>query len=157
MDDGSIFMIVALIILIGLSAFFSAAETAYNSLNEIRLRSKAEDGDAKAAHTLALVERYDSLLSTILIGNNIVNIGASSLATVLFTRLVGGVYGPTVSTVVMTLLVLTFWRDHPQEHGQGNARNAGHGLCPRAQCAGHDFYTAERPVRCVEKVPCQTV
>ena len=48
MDDGSIFMIVALIILIGLSAFFSAAETAYNSLNEIRLRSKAEDGDAKA-------------------------------------------------------------------------------------------------------------
>ena len=47
MDDGSIFMIVALIILIGLSAFFSAAETAYNSLNEIRLRSKAEDGDAK--------------------------------------------------------------------------------------------------------------
>ena len=66
MDDGSIFMIVALIILIGLSAFFSAAETAYNSLNEIRLRSKAEDGDAKAAHTLALVERYDSLLSTIL-------------------------------------------------------------------------------------------
>mgnify|MGYP000584452843 CR=1 FL=1 len=105
MDDGSIFMIVALIILIGLSAFFSAAETAYNSLNEIRLRSKAEDGDARAAHTLALVERYDSLLSTILIGNNIVNIGASSLATVLFTRLVGGVYGPTVSTVVMTLLV----------------------------------------------------
>ena len=79
MDDGSIFMIVALIILIGLSAFFSAAETAYNSLNEIRLRSKAEDGDAKAAHTLALVERYDSLLSTILIGNNIVNIGASLL------------------------------------------------------------------------------
>ena len=48
MDDGSILMIVALIILIGLSAFFSAAETAYNSLNEIRLRSKAEDGDAKA-------------------------------------------------------------------------------------------------------------
>mgnify|MGYP001456975399 CR=1 FL=1 len=114
MDDGSIFMIVALIILIGLSAFFSAAETAYNSLNEIRLRSKAEDGDAKAAHTLALVERYDSLLSTILIGNNIVNIGASSLATVLFTRLVGGVYGPTVSTVVMTLLVLTFGEITPK-------------------------------------------
>ena len=79
MDDGSTFMIVALIVLIGLSAFFSAAETAYNSLNEIRLKSKADDGDEKAAHTLALVERYDSLLSTILIGNNIVNIGASSL------------------------------------------------------------------------------
>ena len=114
MDDGSTFMIVALIVLIGLSAFFSAAETAYNSLNEIRLKSKADDGDEKAAHTLALVERYDSLLSTILIGNNIVNIGASSLATVLFTRLVGGVYGPTVSTIVMTLLVLTFGEITPK-------------------------------------------
>ena len=62
MDDGSTFMIVALIVLIGLSAFFSAAETAYNSLNEIRLKSKADDGDEKAAHTLALVERYDVLI-----------------------------------------------------------------------------------------------
>ena len=157
MDDGSTFMIVALIVLIGLSAFFSAAETAYNSLNEIRLKSKADDGDEKAAHTLALVERYDSLLSTILIGNNIVNIGASSLATVLFTRLVGGVYGPTVSTIVMTLLVLTFGEITPQEHGKRNARNPGHGLCPGAQCVGHDFYAAERPVRCVEKLPRQAV
>ena len=114
MDDGSTFMIAALIVLIGLSAFFSAAETAYNSLNEIRLKSKADDGDEKAARTLALVERYDSLLSTILIGNNIVNIGASSLATVLFTRLVGGVYGPTVSTIVMTLLVLAFGEITPK-------------------------------------------
>ena len=78
------------------------------------IRQAAEDGDAKAAHTLALVERYDSLLSTILIGNNIVNIGASSLATVLFTRLVGGVYGPTVSTIVMTLLVLAFGEITPK-------------------------------------------
>ena len=89
MDDGSIFMIVALVILIGMSAFFSAAETAYNSLNQIRLKSKADDGDRQAAKVLGLAQRYDSLLSTILIGNNIVNIGASSLATVLFSRLVG--------------------------------------------------------------------
>ena len=93
MDDGSIFMIVALVILIGMSAFFSAAETAYNSLNQIRLKSKADDGDRQAAKVLGLVQRYDSLLSTILIGNNIVNIGASSLATVLFSRLVGNTYG----------------------------------------------------------------
>ena len=73
MDDGSIFMIVALVILIGMSAFFSAAETAYNSLNQIRLKSKADDGDRQAAKVLGLVQRYDSLLSTILIGNNIVN------------------------------------------------------------------------------------
>ena len=130
MDDGSIFMIVALIILIGLSAFFSAAETAYNSLNEIRLRSKAEDGDAKAAHTLALVERYDSLLSTILIGNNIVNIGASSLATVLFTRLVGGVYGPTVSTIVMTLLVLTFGEITPKSMAKEMPETLAMGFAP---------------------------
>ena len=130
MDDGSIFMIVALIILIGLSAFFSAAETAYNSLNEIRLRSKAEDGDAKAAHTLALVERYDSLLSTILIGNNIVNIGASSLATVLFTRLVGGVYGPTVSTIVMTLLVLAFGEITPKSMAKEMPETLAMGFAP---------------------------
>ena len=81
MDDGSsIFMITALIVLIMLSAFFSASETAYSSLNMIRLKSRAEDGDKQAAKVLALAERYDSLLSTILIGNNIVNIGASSLA-----------------------------------------------------------------------------
>ena len=57
---------------------------------------------------LALAERFDSLLSTILIGNNIVNIAMSSIATVLFTRLLGGMYGPTVATVVITLLVLAF-------------------------------------------------
>ena len=114
MDDGSIFMIVALVILIGMSAFFSAAETAYNSLNQIRLKSKADDGDRQAAKVLGLAQRYDSLLSTILIGNNIVNIGASSLATVLFSRLVGNTYGPTVSTIVMTLLVLTFGEITPK-------------------------------------------
>ena len=114
MDDGSIFMNVALVNLIGMSAFVSAAETAYNSLNQIRLKSKADDGDRQAAKVLGLAQRYDSLLSTILIGNNIVNIGASSLATVLFSRLVGNTYGPTVSTIVMTLLVLTFGEITPK-------------------------------------------
>ena len=115
MDDGSsIFMIAALIVLIMLSGFFSASETAYSSLNMIRLKSRAEDGDKQAAKVLALAERYDSLLSTILIGNNIVNIGASSLATVLFSRLLGNAYGPTASTIVMTLLVLTFGEITPK-------------------------------------------
>ena len=114
-------MIVALIILIGLSAFFSAAETAYNSLNEIRLRSKAEDGDAKAAHTLALVERYDSLLSTILIGNNIVNIGSASIATTLFTIWLGADKGAAISTVVMTIVVLIFGEVLPKNYAKANA------------------------------------
>ena len=80
----------------------------------IRLKSRAEDGDKQAAKVLALAERYDSLLSTILIGNNIVNIGASSLATVLFSRLLGNAYGPTASTIVMTLLVLTLAKSPPK-------------------------------------------
>lgn len=114
MDDGSIFMIVALVILVCLSAFFSSAETAYSSLNLIRLRSRADAGDRQAAKVLALAEQYDSLLSTILIGNNVVNIGASSIGTVLFTKMLGGAYGPTVSTVVLTLVVLTFGEITPK-------------------------------------------
>ena len=143
-------MIVALIILIGLSAFFSAAETAYNSLNEIRLRSKAEDGDAKAAHTLALVERYDSLLSTILIGNNM-SISVRPLLPPCCLPALSARLRPYRLDDCHDPAGLGLWRNHPQEHGQGNARNNGHGLCPRAQCAGHDFYAAERLVRCVEK------
>ena len=98
-------MITALIVLIMLSAFFSASETAYSSLNMIRLKSRAEDGDKQAAKVLALAERYDSLLSTILIGNNIVNIGASSLATVLrssfraASRRLGGVVAASAAGV----------------------------------------------------------
>ena len=114
MEDGSITMLVALVILIVLSAFFSASETAFSSLNQIRLKSRADAGDPQAARVLALAERFDSLLSTILIGNNIVNIAMSSIATVLFTRLLGGMYGPTVATVVITLLVLVFGEVTPK-------------------------------------------
>ena len=74
MDDGSITLLVALIVLIAFSAFFSASETAFSSLNQIRLKSRAEEGDTSAARVLAMAEKYDKLLSSILIGNNIVNI-----------------------------------------------------------------------------------
>ena len=112
MDDGSsTFMIVMLVILVALSAFFSASETAYSSLN---LKSRADSGDEEAKQVLALSKRYDNLLSTILIGNNIVNISMSSLSTVLFIRLCGGQYGPTVSTVVITVLVLIFGEITPK-------------------------------------------
>ena len=75
----------------------------------------------------------------------------------LFTRLVGGVYGPTVSTIVMTLLVLTFGEITPKSMAKEMPETLAMGFAPRAKCAGYDFHTAERPVRCVEKVPCQTV
>lgn len=115
MDDGSLTtMIAALVALVCMSAFFSACETAYSSLNLIRLKSRAEAGDATAKRVLALAEQYDNLLSTILIGNNIVNIGASSLATVLFIELVGAERGPTVSTIAMTVIVLVFGEVTPK-------------------------------------------
>lgn len=114
MDDGSITLLVALLILVALSAFFSASETAYSSLNQIRLKSRADAGDKQAARVLMLSEHFDSLLSTILIGNNVVNIAAASLGTVLFTRVMGEGYGPTVSTVVLTLVVLIFGEVTPK-------------------------------------------
>ena len=114
MDDGSITLLVALIVLIAFSAFFSASETAFSSLNQIRLKSRAEDGDTSAARVLEMAEKYDKLLSTILIGNNIVNIGLSSLATVLFIKLLGGDSGATVSTIVTTIVVLIFGEVSPK-------------------------------------------
>ena len=114
MDDGSITLLAALIILVAFSAFFSASETAFSSLNQIRLKSRAEDGDSAAARVLAMSEKYDKLLSTILIGNNIVNIAAASIGTVLFTRLLDPERGATVSTFVLTVVVLIFGEVTPK-------------------------------------------
>ena len=98
-------MTVAIVLLVMMSAYFSATETAFSCLNKIRMKSRAESGDHRAALAMDLVEDYDRLISTILIGNNIVNITASTVGTVLFTKLYAA-YGPTVSTVVLTLVVL---------------------------------------------------
>lgn len=114
MDDGSMTLLIALVILVAFSAFFSASETAFSSLNQIRLKSRAEDGDKAAARVLAMSEQYDKLLSTILIGNNIVNIGAASIATVLFTKALGEERGATVSTIVLTIVVLIFGEISPK-------------------------------------------
>ena len=107
-------LIVALVILVAFSAFFSASETAFSSLNQIRLKSRAEDGDGSAARVLALSEKYDKLLSTILIGNNIVNIAAASIGTILFTRALGAERGATMSTIVLTIVVLIFGEVTPK-------------------------------------------
>ena len=105
MDTGDLSTIIALVFLVLCSAFFSASETAYTSLNLVRMKRMAADGDARAAKVLKLAERYENLLSSILIGNNIVNILASSLATVLFVRALGN-KGVTVSTLVITVVIL---------------------------------------------------
>ena len=100
------------------SAFFSATETAFSTFNRIRMKTIAEKGNKRAATALKLAEKYDTLLSTILIGNNIVNILASSLATLFFTALLvnhsSEDLGATVSTVVMTLLILIFGEITPK-------------------------------------------
>lgn len=114
MDSGSIGMIVALVILVGMSAYFSATETAFTSLNRIRLKSRAENGDQRAARTLALAEEYDKLLSTILIGNNIVNNAATTIAAVLFIKLLGEARGPAVSAIVLTVVILIFGEVSPK-------------------------------------------
>ena len=107
-------LIIALVFLVACSAFFSASETAFSSLNQIRLKSRVEDGDASAARVLAMAEKYDKLLSTILIGNNIVNIAAASIGTILFTRALGAERGATMSTIVLTIVVLIFGEVTPK-------------------------------------------
>ena len=87
MDTRSWVQIICLVLLILFSAFFSASETAFTSLNRIRLKTMADDGNKKAANAYKMGENYDKLLSTVLVGNNIVNITASSVATVLSARL----------------------------------------------------------------------
>ena len=121
MDPQSIGMIVALILLVTFSAYFSATETAFTSLNRIRMRSKAEGGDRRAALALRLSEDYDRMLSTILIGNNIVNISASTIGTVLFTKHIGDAYGPLVSTIVLTCIILIFGEISPKSLAKEHA------------------------------------
>ena len=107
---GSIF---AIAVCIAMSAYFSATETAFSSLNKTRLKVLADDGNKRAALALRLAEDYDRLISTILIGNNIVNISVASIGTLLFVELCGDA-GATISTVVVTVVVLIFGEITPK-------------------------------------------
>ena len=95
------------------SAFFSASETAYSTLSRSRLKLMKDNGKRGAGLALRLSEDFDSLLSTILVGNNIVNIALASVSTILFVRLIGGA-GPSVSTAVITVAVLIFGEVTPK-------------------------------------------
>lgn len=114
MDSHSTALLLVLIVLVCLSAFFSATETAFSSLNRVRLKNMAAGGDRRAQLAYSLSERYDELLSTILVGNNLVNIASTAIATVLFTQALGAGAGPTASTVVMTVVVLVFGEIGPK-------------------------------------------
>ena len=116
MDDGSIIQVLVLVILISLSAYFSATETAYSSMNRIRLKTLAGDGNKRAAYVLKLAENFDRLLSTILIGNNIVNIATTAISTLLFIDICKGdqALGSTLATIVVTVVVLIFGEITPK-------------------------------------------
>lgn len=111
------FYIPIVVILIALSGFFSSSETALTSVNQIRLRQRATEGDKKSMTVLKLLEKPQDMISSILIGNNIVNIASSAVATVFFTQLFGA-SGPVVATVVMTILVLIFGEVLPKTAAQ---------------------------------------
>jgi CBS domain containing-hemolysin-like protein len=113
MDSDSIGQILFIAMLILMSAYFSASETAFFSMNKIRMKNMASNGSKRAELVLKLAENYDKLLSSILIGNNIVNIASSSIATVLFVKWLGNT-GVSVSTAAMTVIVLIFGEITPK-------------------------------------------
>ena len=115
MSSGDLTTILFMAFLVVMSAYFSATETAFSTINKTRLRTLADKGDKKAERVLALADKYDSLLSTILVGNNIVNILLSSVATLFFIGLIKDrSTAATVSTAVITAVVLVFGEISPK-------------------------------------------
>lgn len=118
-------LLIAMVILVLMSGFFSASETAFSSLNKVKLKAMMKEGEnnKRIERALKLSEDYDVVLSTVLIGNNIVNIACTSLATLFFTGLLGdnSDLGATVSTVVMTIVVLIFGEVTPKTYAKEKA------------------------------------
>ncbi|MGN0331200.1 MAG: CNNM domain-containing protein, partial [Kineothrix sp.] len=107
MDTSGVIQLIIIIVLVGLSAFFSSAETALTTANRVRMKALADEGSAAAARVIKILDNYSKMLSTILIGNNIVNLSASSLTTILATNLAGS-YGVGIATGILTLTILLF-------------------------------------------------
>lgn len=124
----------AMIVLVLFSGFFSGAETSFSSLNKVKLKAKMKDGkpNKKIKRALELSENYDVVLSTVLIGNNIVNIACTSLATLFFTGLLGdnSDLGATVSTIVMTIVVLIFGEVTPKTFAKERAESVAIAIAP---------------------------
>ena len=120
MDPSGAMQIIILVILLLLSAFFSSAETCLTTVNKIRMRSLADDGNKRAKVVLQITEDSGKLLSAILIGNNIVNLSASSLTTTIAFRIASNVAGPiagyavAIGTGIITVLILLFGEITPK-------------------------------------------
>ncbi|MBR2353573.1 MAG: HlyC/CorC family transporter [Clostridia bacterium] len=127
MPEGSLWKIILMVVCVFFSGFFSATETAFTSFNHTKMKNLASEGNKKAKLVLKLSDKYDKLLSTILIGNNIVNITLSSVATVWFIQLLVNTnaadYGSVIATAVTTVVVLIFGEISPKsiakEHPEG--------------------------------------
>lgn len=114
MDSDSSIYIILIVISIVLSGFFSASETAFSTYNRIRMKNLSEKGNKRAKLVIRLSSEYDVFISTILIGNNLVNILSASLGTLIFIQLLGQDVGATVATVAMTIVVLIFGEVSPK-------------------------------------------
>ncbi len=121
--------VLPIVILICLSAFFSASETSLSSVNRIRLRNYAEQGDKRAEKALKIVGNYDKALTAILVGNNVVNILSASLATILFTQKFGP-HSVGAATAVMTVVVLIFGEILPKSLAKENAESFSLAVAP---------------------------
>ena len=118
-------LIVPIFVLLILSGLFSAMETAYSSSSKIRLRAMHGDGNKKAGKVLTVLDRFDSVLSTVLIGNNILNITLTSLSTVLFLKIFyyNETLGSTLSTVIVTIIVVMFGEITPKILARAHPEN----------------------------------
>ena len=122
MDTTGVIQLISLFILILLSSFFSSAETAFTTVNQVRLRTLAQDGSKRADRVISILEQYSKMLSTILIGNNIVNISASSVATTFAIR-VWGNYAVGFMTGALTLTILIFGEIIPKTWAMNNSES----------------------------------
>lgn len=120
MDNSDIGEIILVVIMMAFSALFSSTETAFSSVNKLRLKNYASQGNKKAARALKLANKFDDVLTAVLIGNNIVNIAISSVSTLIFIEIIGS-NGAAVSTVVVTVLVLIFGEVLPKSYAKRNA------------------------------------
>ena len=135
-DSNSIIMLLVMVLLTAMSAFFSATETAFSSFNRIRMKSLASAGNKHAEKVLRIDDNYDKFITTVLIGNNIVNISLSTISTLFFIDALNNIVHSedlkaTISTVVITVVVLIFGEITPKtlakDHADGYVL-ATHGI-----------------------------
>ena len=120
MDSSDLWKIVLVVAMMVFSALFSGTETAFSSVNKLRLKNYEAQGSKKAKKALKLANRFDEVLTAVLIGNNIVNIATSSVSTIIFIKMMGS-KGAAVSTIVITILVLIFCEVLPKSYAKKNA------------------------------------